>query len=315
MVSAVWGDLQDDPPEGPHQVPILALGVDDDNIIVGRQGDKGDKLLHGEGLAGAGDAQDEAVGVEEILAVADQKVFADGVDAAVNAPHVLNLLDAEGHQGGRGLGGQRAGHVDGAQAIGQGGVKAVLLLVSENGEVAQGLGEQGLRVGVELFQCVGHVQQGHIGIDHALVPGAQIVQKFLGLRPLLFQLIGDHGGKVVPGVLPLLPPGNITLNTHDLRLHIPHRFVGGDREQVDGQHQRPGKVGHAGNHVVLDVTGILPHEQHPSYLAAQLKVVGEKLHAVRGDVVFEAVPQAHGGVQVKLVKLFLAGPEKIMEDA
>ena len=58
------------------------------------------------------------MGIEEILAVADQKIFADGVDAAVNAPHVLNLLDAEGHQGGRGLGGQRAGHVDGAQAVG-----------------------------------------------------------------------------------------------------------------------------------------------------------------------------------------------------
>ena len=44
-------------------------------------------------------------------------------------------------------------------------------------------------------------------------------------------------------------------------------------------------------------------------------MVGEKLHAVRGDVVFEAVPQAHGGVQVKLVKLFLAGPEEVVEDA
>ena len=48
---AVGGDLQDSPAEGPYQVAIFALGVDDDNVIIGGQGDEGDKLFHCEGLA------------------------------------------------------------------------------------------------------------------------------------------------------------------------------------------------------------------------------------------------------------------------
>ena len=254
------------------------------------------------------------MGVQELLAVADQQVLGYGVDPAVDTPCVLDLLDTEGHEGCCGLSGQGAGGGDRPQAIGQGGVQAVLLLVAEDGEIAEGLGQEGFGVGVELFQRVSHVQQGHIGVDHALIPGAQIIQELLGLRPLLFQLIGNHSGEVVPGVLPLLPAGNIALNPHDLGLHVPHRFVGRDGEQVDGQYQWPGEVGQTGDHVVLDVTGVIPHEQNPAHFAAQFEVIRQKLHPVRRDAVLKAAAQAHGLPQVKLVELFLAGAEKIVED-
>ena len=97
VVGAVGGNLDHGPAQGAGQVPIFSLGVYDDNIIAGGQGDKGDGLLHAEGFAGAGHAQDKAVGVQQPLSVADQEVFADGVHAVVDAPGVLYLLDAEGH--------------------------------------------------------------------------------------------------------------------------------------------------------------------------------------------------------------------------
>ena len=75
MVGAVGRELQHSPMEGPGCFPVLPFGVDDDNIVPGGQGDKSDKLLHGKGLAGAGDPQNEAVGVQEVFTVADQQIF------------------------------------------------------------------------------------------------------------------------------------------------------------------------------------------------------------------------------------------------
>ena len=71
MVGAAGGNLNDHPAQGADQVAVFSFCVNDDNIIVGRKGDKGDGLLHAEGFAGAGHAQDKAVGVQEPLSVAD----------------------------------------------------------------------------------------------------------------------------------------------------------------------------------------------------------------------------------------------------
>ena len=257
------------------------------------------------------------MGVQQPLSVADQEVFADGVDAVVDAPGILYLLDAEGHEDGGALGGEGAGGLDAAQAIGQGGVQPVLLLVAQDGELAKALvtdGLQGLGVRVQLLQRVGHVDQGDIGEDHALVAGAEVVQELLILCPELFQLIGDGGGKVVVGVLLLLPAGDVALHAQDAGLHFLHGLVGGNGQNVDGQHKVPGEVGQVGNHAVLDVAGVLPEEQDAAHLAAQLEVVRFELHPVRGDGVLEVMAPAHGGGEVELKVPFLAGPEEVMED-
>ena len=86
-----WGLLGDTSRTVPWRARVrshIPFRVNDDDIIVGGQGDKGDGLLHAEGLAGAGHAQDKSVGIEELLAVADQEVLRYGVDAAVDTPRV-----------------------------------------------------------------------------------------------------------------------------------------------------------------------------------------------------------------------------------
>ena len=158
------------------------------------------------------------------------------------------------------------------------------------------------------------MDQGDIGEDHALVAGAEVVQELLILCPELFQLIGDGGGKVVVGVLLLLPAGNIALHAQNPGLHLLDGLVGRDGQNVNGQHEVPGEVGQVGNHAVFDVAGVLPEEQDPAHLAAQLEVIGLEVHPVRGDGVLEVVAPAHGGGKVELKIPFLAGPEKVMED-
>ena len=67
------------------------------NVIVGGKCDKGDGLLHAEGLAAARYTQHKAVWVQQLLSVADQKVFAYGIDTIINTARVLDLLNAERH--------------------------------------------------------------------------------------------------------------------------------------------------------------------------------------------------------------------------
>ena len=84
---------------------------------------------------------------------------------------------------------------------------------------------------------------------------------------------------------------------------------------IRDRHEVPGEVGQVGYHAVFDVAGVLPEEQHPAHLPADLEVVGLELHPIRGDGVLEAVSPLHSLGQVDAEVLFLAGAEKVMENA
>lgn len=88
----------------------------------------------------------------------------------------------------------------------QGGVQTVHLLVLQHGKLAEMLPcrrEQGFRVIVKLLFGVCGMHHRKHGKHHPLVTGRQIVQKFLAFLSLLFQVVGDDGGKIV--VLVLFP--------------------------------------------------------------------------------------------------------------
>ena len=102
---------------------------------------------------------------------------------------------------------------------------------------------QRFRVSVQLLQRVGHVNNGDIRKNHPLVAGTQVIQKLLRLRPQLLQFIGDAGREVIAAVLALLPPGNIRFNAEDAALYLPDGLIGGNGENINGQHQISWKVG------------------------------------------------------------------------
>ena len=121
-------------------------------------------------------------------------------------------------------------------------------------------GHEGFRVSVQLLHAVRDMDQRDHGEDHALVALGEIGQKFLGLSPELLQLVGHGGGEVVFVILPLLPSGDVRLDAQNLILYISNRFIGGNGQNVDGQHEAPGEVRQVGDHAVLDVAGVVFQE-------------------------------------------------------
>ena len=98
-------------------------------------------------------------------------------------------------------------------------------------------------------------------------------------------------------------------------MNLLHGLVGGNGQDVNGQHEVAGEVGQVGNHAVLDVAGKVLEEQDPAHLVPHFKVPGPKPYTVRTDQVTEVQATADGGGLVEGKILFLAGAEKVVEDA
>ena len=111
-VAAIWirgGDGNDLAAQRPYQLAIFAFGIDDNDVMVGRERQRGDLLLCCHRLTRAGHAGNKTVAVEQISAVADDEVMRYGVDAVVNTARVLDLLRFERHENGSTFRGQGAG--------------------------------------------------------------------------------------------------------------------------------------------------------------------------------------------------------------
>ena len=285
-----------------RQEAEFGFGVQDEDIVIGGQGDADDLLLGGEGFAGAADAQTKAVPVEELAAVCHNHVLGNSVLPVVDAAALEDLLGAEGNQHRSALRGQGTQGMDLPQAIRQNGVQAILLLPAQSAHLAQmlsGHGEDGFGVRVQLLLGVGQMHQRHQAEHHPLVSVGEVVQHLLGFLPLLLHIVGQHGGEVVGGVLLPLPVGRIGLHTQQLVLNLPHCLVGGNRQDVDRQHEAAVHVAELGNHGVFDVGGIILQIEHPAPSLIDAEVVLLKFHGVRAEPILEAVALFHVLSQVE----------------
>lgn len=128
------GSLAIEPSEAAIVQEIFAAFLNGTNIakiaeaILGGECDLYQLLLGTHRLAGARHAQAEAVAVEQLGAVCHDHVLADRVLPVIDAARLQDFLGTERDQNGGALGGQRAQGLDAAQAVGQHGVEAVLLL-------------------------------------------------------------------------------------------------------------------------------------------------------------------------------------------
>ena len=313
---AARGNLDDLTAQRTDKIAILPLGVDDDNIVVGRERDAGNGILHADRFAAARYAEIKSVGRDQPLAVANEQVFADGVDAIADAACVLNLLRAKRHEDRRTLGRQRPQRLDPAQTVRQDGIQAVLLLVVKRGKMAGVLPPnraQRLRVGVELFERIGNMNERHDGEHHALVAHGEIVQILLGLCAQLLQLIGDRRGKVVFIVLPLLPARNVRLDAEDTALYLAYRLVRGDRQNVDGEDKAARNGGEVRDHIVAEIAAEILEEQDAAELVPHLKIAVAETQPIRADQVAEihAAPEYRRLFIRK--QLLLAGAKEVMQ--
>ena len=280
----------------------FGFGVQDEDIVIGGQGDADDLLLGGEGFAGAADAQTKAVPVEEFAAVRHDHVLGNSVLPVVDAAALEDLLSAEGNQHRSALCGQGTQSMDLPQAIGQNGIQAIFLLPAQRAHLAQmlsGHSEDGFGIRVQLLLGVGQMHQRHQAEHHPLVSVGEVVQHLLGFLPLLLHVVGQHSGEVVGGVLFPLPVGRIGLHTQQLVLDLPHRLVGGNRQDVDRQHEAAIHVAEFGNHGVFDVGGVILQVEYPAPSLIDAEVVLLKFHGVRAEPILEAVALFHVLSQVE----------------
>ena len=192
-------------------------------------------------------------------AVTNQQILGYRIDTVVHTAGVLDLLCPEGHQYSGAFRGEGTQSLDPAQTIGQHSVQPILLLIPQDGEGTQLFqtdGNKGIRVCVQLLDGICRMHKGDNGKYHALVTGGQIVKKFLGFCPGLIQLVRNGCGKIVLGVLPLLPPGNVRFDAQNLALYILDRFIRGDGQHINTNHQTAGEVGQCGNHFIIHIAGI-----------------------------------------------------------
>ena len=177
-----------------------------------------------------------------------------------------------------------------------------------------GNGLERFRITVQFFLAVCQMHQRHHGKHHPLVAGGEIVQHLAGLLALLLQIVGDNGRKVIVGVLPALPVGHIGLHTQQAVLHLPHRLIGRDRDDVNGQHETAVQAGKFIDHGILDVAGILLQKKHPAIFTAHDKMILFEFHAVRADGVLDGAPIFHVLPEVKAELAFLTHTVEIMQD-
>ena len=75
MIGRGRGDFNDLAAQAFDQRAVFRFGVNDDNVIVCGQCDLRDLALGGKGLAGAGDAENEAIAVEQFFPVCQNEVL------------------------------------------------------------------------------------------------------------------------------------------------------------------------------------------------------------------------------------------------
>lgn len=316
MVGRVGGYGDDLPMEGPDQRRILPFRVDDDHIAVPSGGQLKHLSLREHRLAGAGDAQDQAVAVLELPPVDEDQVAGDLVASTVVASGMLDTLRPKRHEGRCVLRGHGPQGVDPAQTVGQGGVHALPLPVLQHLELAAVLstgGDQRGGIAVQLLFAVCQMDQCHGHELQLLILLSQLLEQVPRLLLLLLDVVGERGGPVQVLILLLRPLGGVGGDAQEDVIDLLHRLAGGDGDHVDGQHEIPAQVAHLRDHGILQDSGIIPEIQHPSVpfsYANIVRLVGEE---GRRDHIQEGMAPAHEGLHIEMKVLFLPRMEEVVE--
>ena len=119
-------------------VSHFCLRVADNDVVVCGEKCVGDFPLGCERFPAAGRAQNQAVGVFELLAVHHDEVVGEGVESVIERPRprLKQLLCRKWDKDGGGAGGQRPLHLDEVVRQRQTGHEALFLLPVEAGELA-----------------------------------------------------------------------------------------------------------------------------------------------------------------------------------
>ena len=110
--------------------------------------------------------------------------------------------------------------------------------------------EERIGVRVQFGFGIRKMDDGQHRQHHPLVTGGQVGHILLSLPALLLHIVGYNGRKVIVGVLPALPVGDVGFHPQHLPLYLSHRLIGGNGDDVNGQHHAPALVGQLGDKLI-----------------------------------------------------------------
>ena len=167
-----------------HQRSVLCFRVADDNIIVRHQKSVGDLTLCRETFARTGSAQNQAIGVFQLLAVHHDEVVGQGIQTVIQAffARLVQFLRGKGDEDGSAAGGQPPLNFDLAIRQRQRGHQSLFLLEIQTAQVAVVLLSDGACLKDVVFQFLlraPSVQNEERYQKHSLVLALQLFQKSL----------------------------------------------------------------------------------------------------------------------------------------
>ena len=163
-------------------VSHLCFRVADDNIIVRHQKSVGDLTLCRETFARTGSAQNQAIGVFQLLAVHHDEVVGQGIQTVIQAffARLVQFLRGKGYEDGSAAGGQPPLNFDLAIRQRQRGHQPLLLLKVKAAQVAVVLLCNAGCLKNVVFQfllCASSVQHQKSDEEHSLVLALQFFQQ------------------------------------------------------------------------------------------------------------------------------------------
>lgn len=184
-------------------VSHFAFGVVDDNIIVRYQKSVGDFTLCRETFAASRSAEDQAVGVLQLLPVHHDQVVGQGVQTVIQAffAGLIQFLCGKGDKDGGTAGGQAALNFDLAVCQRQRGHKPLLLLEIQPAQIAVVLLGDGAGLKDIVFQLLlraPSVQHQKSDEEHPLVLALQLFEQSFRIPSVSCQ-IRRNDVNIIPG--------------------------------------------------------------------------------------------------------------------
>ena len=149
---------------------------------------------------------------------------------------------------------------------------------------------------------------------HPLVAGGQIIQHLLGFLALKFHVVRYNGRPVVVGVLLPLPVGHVGFHTQQRVLQLAGCLIGGDGQNIDGQHQFPIQVAELRHKAVLQIAGEVLEIKHPAHAVIDLEMVSGELHTAGTKPVFEMLASPGFLMDIELGCRRVRRAEEVAED-
>ena len=297
---------------------IFTLWVNDDyiGIRVG-QNDIRHFFLCSKRFSCTRHTENKGIAVKKLPAVGDNHIFADDILTVIHTIFVVDFLHSEWDKHCKAL------CCEGTQGIylpytkWQSCIQSVHLLIFQHRKLAQMLScgsQESFCIIVELLFGICRMHHRQHGKHHSLVTGRQIVQKFLAFFSLLFQIIWDNGRKIVVLILLPLPIRDIGFHTKQTVFHLPHGFICGNGDNINGQHHIPVQLTKLRNHTVLDICRILSEKNHTPISVTHSEAVALKFKGIGADKILEIVTFPHRLGNIEVERCFFSCTVEVVED-